>query len=80
VSISAVVAGLYEASLQRAHDRAEVWPHLELETFLTSNRAGVHVSEPRTHGCKRISDVHQDHAGFLPGRVAWRQHAPAPLE
>ena len=33
VSVSAVVVGLYEASLQRAHDRAEVWPHLELSTY-----------------------------------------------
>jgi len=33
VSISAVVVGTYEATLQRAHDRAEVWPHLELSTY-----------------------------------------------
>lgn len=26
VSVSAVAVGLYEAQLQRAHDRAEVWP------------------------------------------------------
>jgi hypothetical protein len=26
-NVSAVVVGLYEAHLQRAHDRAEVWPH-----------------------------------------------------
>ena len=35
VSVSAVVVGLYEASLQRRHDRAEVWPHLEISTFTT---------------------------------------------
>ena len=33
VSISAVAVGLYEASLQRYHDRAEVWPHLEIQVF-----------------------------------------------
>lgn len=33
VSVSAVAVGIYEASLQRAHDRAEVWPHLELSTY-----------------------------------------------
>lgn len=33
VSISAVAVGLYEASLQRHHDRAEVWPHLEIQVF-----------------------------------------------
>src|SRR5205823_10620728 len=33
VSLSAVAVGIYEASLQRAHDRAEVWPHLELSTY-----------------------------------------------
>lgn len=33
VSISAVAVGLYEASLQRHHDRAEVWPHVEIQVF-----------------------------------------------
>ena len=33
VSISAVAVGLYEAALQRHHDRAEVWPHPEIEVF-----------------------------------------------
>lgn len=33
VSVSAMVVGIYEAALQRAHDRAEVWPHVELDTF-----------------------------------------------
>src|SRR5213082_1235111 len=32
VSISAVAVGLFEAQLQRAHDRAEVWPHVEIST------------------------------------------------
>jgi hypothetical protein len=43
VSISAVVVGIYEASLQRAHDRAEVWPHLELETFITPEGASLYL-------------------------------------
>lgn len=43
VSISAVVVGIYEASLQRAHDRAEVWPHLELETFITPEDASLYL-------------------------------------
>lgn len=33
VSVSAVAVGLYEASLQRHHDRAEVWPHVEVQVF-----------------------------------------------
>jgi len=41
VSISAVAVGLYEAALQRAHDRAEVWPHLEVGTFLAERGATV---------------------------------------
>ncbi|MEP6732769.1 MAG: hypothetical protein ABJE10_19145 [bacterium] len=44
VSVSAVVVGIYEASLQRAHDRAEVWPHLELATLTTSNGASLSVT------------------------------------
>ena len=43
VSVSAVVVGVYEASLQRAHDRAEVWPHLELETFVEPKGASVYL-------------------------------------
>ena len=35
VSVSAVAIGLYEASLQRAHDRAEVWPRVEISTYVT---------------------------------------------
>jgi hypothetical protein len=33
VSLSALGVGVYEASLQRSHDRAEVWPHLEVQVF-----------------------------------------------
>jgi hypothetical protein len=43
VSISAVAVGLYEASLQRAHDRAEVWPHVEVGTFTTNSDATVYL-------------------------------------
>jgi hypothetical protein len=43
VSVSAVVVGIYEAALQRRHDRAEVWPHLELTTFTTPNGASLSV-------------------------------------
>jgi hypothetical protein len=39
VSISAVAVGIYEASLQRKHDVAEVWPHVELSVF--SSPAGA---------------------------------------
>jgi hypothetical protein len=41
VSLSAVVVGLYEAALQRKHDRAEVWPHVEIGTFTTPTGATV---------------------------------------
>jgi len=41
VSLSAVVVGIYEASLQRAHDRAEVWPHLEVSTWISDSGAKV---------------------------------------
>jgi hypothetical protein len=41
VSLSAVVVGIYEASLQRAHDRAEVWPHLEIATFVNPQGASI---------------------------------------
>lgn len=43
VSLSAVVVGIYEASLQRAHDRAEVWPHVEVGTFTTPTDATVYL-------------------------------------
>jgi hypothetical protein len=33
VSVTAVVVGIYEAHLQRVHDRAEVWPRLEVSTY-----------------------------------------------
>jgi hypothetical protein len=36
VSVSAVAVGIYEASLQRHHDRAEVWPRLEISTFTST--------------------------------------------
>src|ERR1700757_1118293 len=41
VSISAVVVGLYEASLQRHHDRAEVWPHVEIQVFTKTTGAEI---------------------------------------
>jgi len=41
VSISAVVVGIYEASLQRYHDRAEVWPHLEIQVFTKETGAQI---------------------------------------
>lgn len=43
VSLSAVAVGIYEASLQRAHDRAEVWPHVEVGTFTTPTDATVYL-------------------------------------
>ena len=41
VSLSAVVVGIYEARLQRAHDVAEVWPHVEITTFITPRGASL---------------------------------------
>ena len=41
VSISAVVVGVYEAALQRRHDRAEVWPHLEIGTYTSPRTVAV---------------------------------------
>jgi hypothetical protein len=43
VSLSAVIVGIYEAQLQRAHDRAEVWPHLEISTYVTPDRAELYL-------------------------------------
>jgi hypothetical protein len=43
VSLSAVIVGIYEASLQRAHDRAEVWPHVEISTFTTPEGAALYL-------------------------------------
>src|SRR5438105_8706449 len=43
VSISAVAVGLYEAHLQRAHDRAEVWPHVEISTYTTPTGSSLFV-------------------------------------
>jgi hypothetical protein len=41
VSVSAVVVGIYEASLQRHHDRAEVWPHVEIQVVTKSTGATI---------------------------------------
>lgn len=41
VSVTAVVTGVYEAVLQRRHDRAEVWPNLEVATFTSEEGAEV---------------------------------------
>src|SRR6185437_8236374 len=41
VSVTAVVVGIYEAHLQRVHDRAEVWPRLEVSTFRESIGAKI---------------------------------------
>ncbi len=41
VSVSAVVVGIYEAALQRRHDRAEVWPNLEVQTWIDDKGARV---------------------------------------
>lgn len=41
VSISAVAVGTYEAALQRRHDRAEVWPRLEIATFTSPKGASL---------------------------------------
>jgi hypothetical protein len=46
VSVTAVVVGIYEAHLQRVHDRAEVWPRLEVSTFIES--IGVKITLDNT--------------------------------
>jgi hypothetical protein len=43
VSLTAVIVGVYEAALQRAHDRAEVWPHLELSTWIGDSLVSVRL-------------------------------------
>lgn len=43
VSVTAVIVGIYEASLQRAHDRAEVWPHLEISTWENGSTVSVRL-------------------------------------
>ena len=43
VSVSAVVVGLYEAALQRRHDRAEVWPRVEISTFVVPQGAALRL-------------------------------------
>jgi len=49
VSVSAVAVGIYEAALQRAHDRAEVWPHVELSTYITPKGAALFVENTGDH-------------------------------
>lgn len=44
VSLSALGVGVYEARLQRTHDRAEVWPNLEVGTFTSNDGATVVVN------------------------------------
>jgi hypothetical protein len=43
VSFTAVAVGIYEAALQRKHDRAEVWPHLEIATYAKPSGAVVYL-------------------------------------
>jgi hypothetical protein len=43
VSITAVVVGIYEAALQRRHDRAEAWPHVEIATFTRPTGVAVEL-------------------------------------
>ena len=42
-STGALLVGAYTASLQRHHDRAEVWPHLELALSLSPEGATISV-------------------------------------
>jgi hypothetical protein len=46
VSITAVAVGLYGASLQRKHDRAEVWPHVEF--LVTTSPEGATLAVENT--------------------------------
>jgi hypothetical protein len=43
VSLTAVIVGIYEAALQRKHDVAEVWPHLELSTWVDTGTASLRL-------------------------------------
>src|ERR1700688_2426673 len=43
-SVGALVLGAYTAQLQRRHDSASVWPHLELGILYTPRTAGMQVS------------------------------------
>jgi hypothetical protein len=43
VSLTAVAVGIYEAWLQRAHDRAEVWPRLEVGTWTSDSGATLRI-------------------------------------
>src|SRR2546425_6810638 len=57
VSISAVAIGLYEAQLQRAHDRAEVWPHVEISTFVTPKGASLFVENTDRKSTRLIQSL-----------------------
>jgi len=43
-SIGALILGAYTAQLQRRHDSASVWPHLDLGISFTPRTAGMQVS------------------------------------
>src|ERR1700760_2203086 len=43
-SVVAVVVGGYEAYLQRHHDRAEVWPHVEIGLWESPQGAAIQIS------------------------------------
>src|SRR4051794_25905757 len=43
VSLTTAALGGYEAYLQRAHDRAEVWPHLEIATYTKPTGAVIYL-------------------------------------
>lgn len=43
-SVGALILGSYTAMLQRRHDSASVWPHLELGITYTAQTAGMQVS------------------------------------
>src|SRR5438552_4266118 len=51
VSVSPVAVGLYEAKLQRAHDRAEVWPHVEISDVCDAERRVAIRREYRARPC-----------------------------
>lgn len=39
-----MVVGIYEASLQRKHDQAEVWPHLEISAYIMPQGAALRLT------------------------------------
>jgi hypothetical protein len=43
-SVAALVLGAYTAQLQRRHDSASVWPHLEFGILFTPQTAGMQLS------------------------------------